>query len=200
MTNQLADEQAQWERLLAEMRAEIEQLRGNLTLAEDGLARAKLHASEAEKEMLSQTEKRRLAHIEIEQLKRDLRNAQASVAGLASATQEIQLLRDQRDTNLAKEVETVRRLDAEIERLRARLALETAALEQACARWGTPDEPDAGDRGVPTDGQLMDQLEAAFEKMNDGYVCMDMILREQLARTLVKFNRGAEKSGEQHEG
>jgi hypothetical protein len=46
-------------------------------------------------------------------------NLSLAEEGLASAMQENDLLRDQRDTNLAKEVETVRRLEAEIEQLQA---------------------------------------------------------------------------------
>lgn len=52
--------------------------------------------------------------------------------------------------------------------------------------------------GNPTDGQIMDQLEAAFEKMNDGYVCMDMTLRKRLAITLSEFMQPAVNRGGSH--
>lgn len=62
--------------LIVWQEAEIGQLRGNLSLAEDGLASAmqeiaqlKLHAAEAEREMLSQSEKRQLAQMEIDRLR-----------------------------------------------------------------------------------------------------------------------------------
>lgn len=57
---------------------------------------------------------------------------------------------------------------------------------------GPSDEPSDG--RIPTDGQLMDQLEAAFERMNDGYVEQDLQLRRTLADNLVRFNRPPSKS------
>lgn len=42
---------------------------------------------------------------------------------------------------------------------------------------------------IPTDGQLLDQLEAALEKLDDGYVCQDVKLRKELANVLARFNR-----------
>ena len=62
--------------------------------------------------------------IEIEQLRGNLSLAED---GLAAATQEIELVRAQRDLNLAKEVETVSRLEAEIGVLQSRLEGSQAA-------------------------------------------------------------------------
>jgi hypothetical protein len=42
---------------------------------------------------------------------------------------------------------------------------------------------------VPTDGQLLDQLEDAFYKADSGHVEQDIELRKALATLLVRYNR-----------
>lgn len=43
--------------------------------------------------------------------------------------------------------------------------------------------------GIPTDGQLLDQLQDAFYAADAGYVEQDVELRKTLANVLVKFNK-----------
>lgn len=49
--------------------------------------------------------------------------------------------------------------------------------------------------GVPTDGQLLDQLQDAFYKADSGYVEQDVELRKALAVLLVRYNRAATRCG-----
>jgi hypothetical protein len=116
----------------------IEQLRGNLSLAEEGLASATQEIEElrAAGKILVDEGDRHLAeyNAEIEQHKRNL--AWQSKEIDAQVT-EIQLLRDQRDSNLAKEVETVQRLNAEIERLRQARLTWAMACHCACQACDT---------------------------------------------------------------
>lgn len=68
-----------------------------------------------------------------------------------SAADEIELLRDQRDTNLAKEVATVRRLEAEIERLRETLTYTTLTPNAPSAQFIAI--LDAAEKGEPVNAQ-----------------------------------------------
>lgn len=45
----------------------------------------------------------------------------------------------------------------------------------------------------PTDGQLLDQLEEAFNNCENGYVEQDVALRKSLATLLVRYNHGADR-------
>lgn len=45
----------------------------------------------------------------------------------------------------------------------------------------------------PTDGQLLDQLEEAFNNCENGYVEQSIDLRKSLADLLVRYNRGADE-------
>jgi hypothetical protein len=117
---------------------ELTQLRVNLSLAEDGLASATQEIEElrAAGKILVDEGDRHLAeyNAEIEQHKRNL--AWQSKEIDAQVT-EIQLLRDQRDSNLAKEVETVQRLNAEVERLRQARLTWAMACHCACPACDT---------------------------------------------------------------
>jgi hypothetical protein len=94
-------------------------------------------------------------------------------------------------------------------------ALERAAGETRARTRAEPDDDPAsmvGSHrreydGVPTDGQLLDQLEDAFYKADSGYVEQDIELRKSLAILLARYNseRPAPKAaastekGERHE-